>query len=251
MSRWYKLTFKQLQPINLGYKKHGVINETRIFITGQSIWGALTNVYGKEKGWTKSDYKNQQNQKLFENITCFYPKIGDGEVLYPKYQDGEFYLGEMSEREFRYEFVTTYLSTAISPNSLNAKDESLHEIDIILPQDKDEKKQFFWVGYLKIDEDIEIPKEIYIGSDSRYGFGLMRLEGEPIEENFDYEVVKGKYNNNDYPKNEPISNFVEFNNQKFIGELELLAEFDFSENRPKVKQNSSAFYITVGSSIND
>ncbi len=241
---WYKLTFKQLQPINLGYKKHGVINETRIFITGQSMWGALSNAYAKTE---------QYNQTLFEKITCFYPMI-DNKILYPKYQDGEFYLGDISEREFRYKFTTTYLSTAINPLSRNAKDESLHEIDVILPKDKDEnnknKKELFWVGYLEIGDKDEIPKEIYIGSDSKYGLGLMRLEDEPIEDNFNYEVIKGKYQNNSYPRNEPLSNFLKFEqNIEFEGELELLAEFDFSKNRPKVKEDSGAFYIRVGSKI--
>jgi len=232
--KWYKLTFKQLQPINLGYKKHGVINETRIFITGQSMWGALSNAYAKTE---------QYNQTLFEKITCFYPMINEA-ILYPRYEDGEFYLGYCSEREFRKNFTTTYLSTSINPNSLNAKDESLHELDVILPKD------IYWVGYLEIEDKDEIPKEIYIGSDSKYGLGLMRLESEPIEDNFNYEVIKGKYQNNSYPRNEPLSNFLKFEeNIEFEGELELLAEFDFSKNRPKVKEDSGAFYIRVGSKI--
>jgi len=231
---WYKLTFKQLQPINLGYKKHGVINETRIFITGQSMWGALSNAYAKTELY---------NETLFEKITCFYPMINE-EILYPRYEDGEFYLGYCSEREFRKNFTTTYLSTSINPNSLNAKDESLHELDVILPKD------IYWVGYLEIEDKDEIPKEIYIGSDSKYGLGLMRLESEPIEDNFNYEVIKGKYQNNSYPRNEPLSNFLKFEeNIEFEGELELLAEFDFSKNRPKVKEDSGAFYIRVGSKI--
>jgi len=231
---WYKLTFKQLQPINLGYKKHGVINETRIFITGQTMWGALSNAYAKTESY---------NETLFENITCFYPMI-DNEILYPKYKDGEFYLGDMSEREFRYQFTTTYLSTAINPLSKNAKDESLHEIDVILPKD------ISWVGYLDIEDKNKIPKEIYIGSDSRYGFGLMKLDGKPIEDDFSYKVIKGKYQDDNYPKDKPLSNFLEFKKSiKFEGKLELLAQFDFGENNPKVKENSGAFYIGVGSKV--
>ena len=122
----------------------------------------------------------------------------------------------MSEREFRKEFVTTYTATAINPLSRHAKDESLHEIDTILP------KNIYWVGYLQIDDKRKIPKKIYIGGDSKYGFGLMKLI-DTVEENYPYNVKKGVYQDS-YPN--PILNFVKFENQSFEGEIELLAKFE-------------------------
>jgi len=266
MSKWYRLIFKQLQPIHIGANNYGVIKETRIFIPGITMWGALTNAYGKGKGWIGKDYENEKNQKIFENITCFYPMI-DGALWYPRYKDGEFYLWKYyinknqfveenekennikhSEQEFRKNFTTTYLSTSINPLSLNAKDESLHEFDVILPKDKQNQKELFWVGYLKIDDKNKIPNEIYIGGESRYGLGLMELE-RIEKENYQYEVKKGIFQNH-YPENEPLSNSLKFENGiEFEGEIELLAEFDFSQNRPKLKENSGNFYISVGSKI--
>ena len=82
--RWYEVTFKQIQPIHIGYRKHGVISETRIFIPGQTMWGALTNAYYKKTG--------EYDKSLFENISCFYPRI-EGSVLYPRYEDGKFFFG--------------------------------------------------------------------------------------------------------------------------------------------------------------
>jgi len=234
---WYKVTFKQIQPIHLGYKKHGVINETRVFITGQMMWGALVNAYGRVKNWNSDEY--EQNQTLFENISCFYPMI-DNEVLYPKFEEGEFYLGNYSENEFRKNYTTTLLSTAINPNTRNAKDESLHELDVILPNN------IYWVGYVQCDKmKLEELKEIYIGGDSRYGLGLIKLE-EIIEESYAQNPIKGKIE--EYSSlNTSITNFVKFNNQKFEGKLEILAEFDFNKNRPKVVE--SGLYISVGSKI--
>ena len=241
MSKWYKLIFKQLQPIHIGANSYGVIKETRIFIPGITMWGALTNAYFKKNG--------EYNETLFENITCFYPMI-DGAVLYPRYENGEFYLGYCSEQEFRKNFTTTYLSTSINPLSLNAKDESLHEFDVVLPKDKQNQKELFWVGYLKIDDKNKIPNEIYIGGESRYGLGLMRLE-ESKEESYPYKVIKGKYKDNNYLKDKPLSNFLEFRNSiKFEGEIELLSEFDFFKGaRPEVKQAN--FYIKPGSKIDN
>jgi len=270
MSNWKKVIYKQIQPIHIGYGNYGVINETRIFIPGITMWGALTNAFGKEKNWTNEDYQKEENKKLFENITCFYPMI-DSAVLYPRFENGEFYFCEydlnnkkfvdkgykISEKEFRYEYIDTYVSTAINPTTLNAKDESLHEIDIILPQGKEDKKQLYWVGY--VNSSKKIPREIYVGGDSRYGFGLMEFVEEK-EENYPYKVIKGIYQEEDnknkednkkenpIPKNEPILNFLPFKNDlKFEGKLEILAEFDFNENTPHV--NNASYYIIPGSII--
>ena len=234
--RWYKLTFKQIQPIHIGDNKHGVINETKIFIPGQTMWGALTNAYFKKT--------NVYDKNLFENISCFYPQIKDKDnVLKPQYKNGEFYLGKLSETEFRQKYTTTLLSTAINPTTLHAQDKSLHEIDVILPNNIE------WVGYLKVNKDIinELLniKSFYIGGDSRYGLGLVELINAN-EENYNQEPVKGRINK--YTPNEPLTNFFEFNNQKFEGKLELLAEFDFTQNTPKIE--NAKYYITPGSKIN-
>ncbi|KIM12166.1 MAG: hypothetical protein KU38_04500 [Sulfurovum sp. FS08-3] len=228
---WHKIVFKQIQPIHLGHKKHGVINETRIFITGQMMWGALTNAYFHKT--------NQYDEGLFENISCFYPMSND-EVLLPKFKDGEFCLGDMSEKEFRQKYVTTLLSTAINPNTLNAKDESLHELDVILPD------SLQWVGYIKCEKaKIEAIKEIFIGGDSRYGLGLMRRE-HIEEESYSQNPIKGKMDN--ATPNEPLTNFVKFDKQKFEGKLELLAEFSFKKNSPEITTSeTNGLYISVGS----
>jgi len=65
---WYKLTFRQIQPIHLGYKKHGVINETRIFITGQTMWGALTG-FGliSLDNYIEDNFPHQIKKGIYEN----------------------------------------------------------------------------------------------------------------------------------------------------------------------------------------
>ena len=152
-----------------------------------------------------------------------------------------FFLGYCSETEFRRKFTTTFLSTAINPTTLHAKDESLHEIDVILPNSIE------WVGYIKTKkEKLEKIEEIFIGGDNRYGLGLMRLVGEP-KENQNYKQNPEKGIIKEYSQNEPLINFLEFNNQSFYGALELLAEFDFSSTPPVVSQ--ARYVINVGSIV--
>ncbi|EDM24318.1 hypothetical protein [Caminibacter mediatlanticus] len=229
-NKWFELTFKQIEPINIGQGGWGVVNETRIFIPGITMWGALTNEYFKITG--------KHSEHIFEEISCFYPKI-DGKVLYPSYKNGEFYLGDISESEFRQKYVKSFTSTAINPITRNAKDESLHEIDLIYPNNIE------WVGYINCKKEyLDEIKKIYIGGDVRYGFGLMKLESIK-EKNYNCNLIKGIYQTNNY-KN-PLKNYLKFNNQKFEGELEILPEFDFTQGQKIIK--NAEYYITPGSKL--
>jgi len=253
--KWYKLVFKQNQPIHIGSVRWGVVNETEIFIPGWTMWGALTKAYNQYSNCKLSD-----NQKLFETITCFYPsfdEMGDN-VLFPEYKNGSFYLGEeYSEDKFRYEFTDTFVSTAIVPGTRSAKDESLHEIEILLPKGKKEGKSLYWVGVLGIDNDLpdffKNGLKIYIGGDIKYGLGELQLHLDPELKNNNF-LEGWNIDNNDnngylsFSKNKNIKQFLEFSPEiKFEGELKFLAEFDFTKNTPRV--NKAGYFINIGSKI--
>jgi len=220
----YKLVFKQVQPIHIGAGSYGIISETRIFIPGWTMWGALTKAYNLQNGKDLST-----NQNLFENISCFYPSFNEegNDVLCPSFKNGDFYLGEYSEKEFRAKFVDTYISTAVLPESKTAKDESLREVDVILPRikreyfnkDRNYEKQLYWVGILKIDKNIKnsFLKEkelgIYIGGDVRYGLGLMELEQT-------YEIDHEEANTNNWK----AYNYIPVKNGNIKSKIELLVE---------------------------
>ncbi|MGH2332406.1 hypothetical protein [Thermoanaerobacter mathranii] len=155
---WFKLIFKQNQPIHIGSVKWGVINETEIFIPGWTMWGALTNQFLRTIGFRKIE----SAKKFFEKITNFYPVIGNEEEvnfnpLFPGYNKGDFYLGDYLEGKFKFEFVDTLVSTAIEPLLRSAKDESLHEFEYILPKSKldldNRSKQLYWVGLIGFEEE--------------------------------------------------------------------------------------------------
>ncbi|MBB6062779.1 hypothetical protein HNP65_001231 [Thermosipho japonicus] len=181
---WYKLVFKQVQPIHIGYKRYGVINETRVFIPGWTMWGALTNIYGLYTG------SYEDIDKVFEEISCFWPSFDKrgNNVLFLSLRDGKLYLGNFSEEKFRTMFVDTIISTAISPVLRSAKDESLHEIDVILPRPReefvrelDDNISLYWVGILNVKDQkllsfLKSGLEIFVGGDIKYGLGLLKLE---------------------------------------------------------------------------
>jgi hypothetical protein len=272
--KWYKLVFKQNQLIHIGSTKWGIVNKTEIFIPGWTMWGALTKAFNQY-----SKRKLSENQELFEPITCFYPSFdekGDN-ILFPNYKNGLFYLGEeYSEDKFRYKFTDTFVSTAIIPGLRSAKDESLHEIEVLLPQskkeNKEDKKQLYWVGILGIDEELlsnnknknlnedlinflkEGLKNIYIGGDIKYGFGELQLvSNDEIKDKLKDKLKE--WNIDEYgcltlDDNKSIKQFLEFSPEiKFEGELKLLAEFDFTKNAPEIK--NASYFINIGSKINN
>lgn len=226
--RWYKLVFKQLQPIHIGMGSYGVVNETRIFIPGWTMWGALTKAFNLQKGKDLSE-----NQEIFKEISCFYPCFDENgnNPLLPNIEDGEFHLGDYPEDKFRAMFVDTFTSTSIKPLSRTAKDESLHEIDVILPNVKysfnlsREEKQVYWVGILRIENQnvrdfLKEGFKITVGGDVRYGLGLMeRVKIVNIKEEKEDEQSKDlfdKLRKANYLKSE--------NRAKYVFPIELVVE---------------------------
>ena len=239
--QWHKLVFKQIQPIHIGAGSYGVINETRIFIPGWTMWGALTKAYNLQNGGDLS-----ANQDLFENISCLYPcfdKKGEN-VLFPHFEKGEFYLDNYSERAFRAKFVDTFTSTAIIPGSRMAKDESLHEIDVILPGAKkdfieDEKeKQTYWVGIISFEDDkfpddfLKQGLEIFIGGDVRYGLGLIEL----------VKIINIKENEDEFNKFKS-ANYLLVNEKNIESKIELLVELQKPWGKNELQVKARGFYF--------
>lgn len=245
----YKLVFKQLQPIHIGAGAYGVISETRIFIPGWTMWGALTKAYNLQKGNALSE-----NQSLFENISCFYPSFDEegDTVMFPEFKGDEFYLGKYSEKEFRAKFVDTYTSTAILPNSRMAKDKSLHEINVILPgvkkdyREEKNEEQLYWIGIIGFEDDREIKDflkdglRVYIGGDVRYGFGVIEL------------VKKGKVKKEDV-KEFLFSNFIPLYLIKGInGKIEILVEVKgYKGARLKIEENKKRYCFVPNRSVGE
>lgn len=264
--KWYRLVFEQIQPMHIKKSSYGVMAETELFIPGQSMWGALTRSYNLYCGAGPDE-----NRDLFSAITCFYPSFDGVSILAPSYRNGMLFLGEnITEDEFRFAYTDTFVSTAISPLTGSAADESLHETDILLPRPKYEladkgicnKANLKWIGLLGLGDDggkaegflKENGLDVHIGGEIRYGLGLLVLR-EAAES--DVWTVK-EWNINEEGRlhlengRNILRNFLQIDSGvndmlKWKGAVVPLAELDFKRNEPVITE--ACLYLNTGSSV--
>ncbi|WP_256201196.1 hypothetical protein [Thermoanaerobacter thermocopriae] len=98
----------------------------------------------------------------------------------------------------------------------------------------------------------KIFSKIYIGGDTKYGFGEMELL-DPIIEVTEEKLSEWNITGNgtaSIKPNFPLRQFFKFSDEiKFEGELKLLSEFDFTQNIPRVQE--AGYFINVGSKVSD
>jgi len=206
----YEIKFNAKSPIHIGYgSKLGIINRTRYYVPGKTIWGAVTATLAREG-------MENYNPDIYEGVgyfvrkhmifSYFYP-LKDENVLYPNYTDNGFGFGKkdnenflMSKEEFERDFITSYVSTAIDKSSKTAEESSLHEFELISPvkfigylfTDVKENKEYnkgetsISIGRLEKDEILlkienkgiqlfDSIKNMQVGGERNYGFGQVEL----------------------------------------------------------------------------
>lgn len=249
---WYKIQLKQLSSIHIGKKNYGVLAETRLFIPGWTIWGALVNSYGRLNGGSIDAFN--EGKELFENITCFYIIRNTKKVMFPEFYNGKLYLGNMPEEEFRSKFTYTFTSTAIEPDCIAARDASLHEIEIILPKAKKSTENIYWVGLVGIENSKEeifnrfLNKivELPVGGDTSYGFGKMEIDNKEYylaneKDLMDWGLTsKGKLN---ISIGNSSRNYIQLSNTYKLkkGKLEFIVQYDFSDDIPFIEGTKYCF----------
>ena len=206
----YKLIYKAISPIHIGWHTLGYIKLTRYYIPGRNIWAAFTEntVHSLQIDSEKINNIYIEVGKMLKEdilVSYFYPCIGEQDKkldipLLPKYSNKGFTIGKYTKSEFENKFIKSYGQTAIVPESNTAEDESLHESEYISPTiDDDGKiKQVFFVGYVFLkNEQIDLPinnkvigwdsgdiklkeaiTELFVGGDRKYGWGRLSLDLE-------------------------------------------------------------------------
>ena len=183
-----KVTIELKQPLHIGIWNFWVVAETNIFIYPWQFVAAL----GNEK-WKPVDINTNFNE-ILETVSLFIPKDLESSLTKDKIED------------WRLKNIQTYVSTAVKPVEHWAKDESLHEIEYILPykiskkEDNKKKKEYIkYIGYideeiLKSKFDLKVSKwdEIYIWWEQKYWFWLCKIEEVEDWDDENFEKLKLK-----------------------------------------------------------
>lgn len=202
----YQVSLRLLSPMHIGWRKLGNLQQTRPYLTGRNLWGALTARLTRESGGNNYEEigRKVDNQLAF---TYFYPYTLSKE-------DSPWAWPWSDPDKFAWTFLGSYASTALT-HGRNAEAGSLHETEFIAPHTRD-GKQVYLVGYIfetaGLQNDKQNPlsvwqsalERIQLGGERGYGWGRVRLQGrcDEVRKCFDYELLP----NNVRPQLKAIGN---------------------------------------------
>ncbi|MEW6423841.1 MAG: RAMP superfamily CRISPR-associated protein [Bacillota bacterium] len=207
----YRITFRLLSPLHVGHRKAGNLMQTRRYVPGKSLWGALTARLTQDAG---SGFKPEAYEAVGRVVqSCF--RFG---YLYPAYMetgaagvpDAEelkpFFPWEKGRVPFDYLFLESHTGTAVDAGSRGALAGSLHETEFISPQTRPERDNplslpvyltgDLWVKKTpgEVEKNLqEVPEalrgvavkafaewgsgldKLQLGGEQKYGWGMVRL----------------------------------------------------------------------------
>jgi hypothetical protein len=189
--RNYKVILQICSPLHCGCGKIGNLQRTRPYLTGRSLWGALTMRLTRDKagkGVAVNDSRRYQaiGEQIGQNLafTYFYPALRAGgtyQVNWP-WEDGEV--------PFRYRFLSSYTGTALNCLQQSAATGLLREVEFISPFALDKGEQVYLQGYIFEKEGCSLPwqnaiRHLQLGGERGYGWGYVKaVEVLKIDDNY-------------------------------------------------------------------
>jgi hypothetical protein len=176
----YQVTFRLLSPMHIGWRRVGNLQQTRPYVTGRNLWGALTERLVCENG--RSNY-TETGKQVDEQLafSYFYPSAAcDTVTLWP--------WGDTWD-EFAWAFLDSYASTALEQEQgRSAAEGSLHETEYIAPYTRALSARsiaagtpVYLVGYIFVSGGCQLGwraalDRLQIGGERGYGWGRLSLK---------------------------------------------------------------------------
>lgn len=285
------VVFELKSPLHIGYLPFTLVTSpTRYYVPGKNLWGAVTKE-ATENLFSLPDAKNYQvvGKSIKKNFIFSYFYLYDGEVTYiPEYTKDGLKFGNkkpMDESDFERRFIGSRVLTEIDKNTGTAKNESLHEIEFINDKFRDKCGNVrntkligcIWVKKnAKIEDkeiiinnkgifigDFNIVRELILGGESKYGFGMVKLlsmneEKFPVETE-EVDEVKIKIRGKSLPFPLEYDKCIPSKDDKgihFDGEIELIGGREYPTNdgakryeNPGRKLVTQTYYFSPGTII--
>ena len=166
----YRVSLKLLSPMHIGWRNIGNLQQTRYYIPGRTLWGALTARIARDCG--EFDYmKTGIDVDKFLRFSYFYPSDNE-EKIDPFPWTGK--------DEFEWRFIGSTVNTALDLGKKTADEGSLHETEYIAPKTRD-RKQVYLIGYVFEHKDCGLNwkaalTKLQIGGERTYGWGRVGID---------------------------------------------------------------------------
>ncbi len=211
----YKLTFQMQSPLHSGYAKVGNIQQTRLYVTGRMLWGALTSQITRLTNSANYSQIGKDVQKYLRTSYLFpcLDREGNRPIL-PEvrdYQPGyRVDYAHLKASKVERWLITSYASTAINKNTFAAEEGSLHEVELISHRFLNNVNEngisinagdpVYLTGIFFVSKDApgdlkiswkKMIKNFQIGGERGYGFGRLLLVAGPsyTEKLFGYGLI--------------------------------------------------------------
>lgn len=229
----YEVVFELLSPLHIGKRKIGNLQQTRYYVPGRTLWGALTARMARDDG--NFDYeKTGRDVDEFLRFTYFYPTDDDKKITLFPWGDPD---------EFEWKYIQSYVTTALDPKVRKADYGSLHEAEYIAPKTRRNEKVYL-LGYIFERDDCNLnwkealPK-LLLGGERTYGWGRVRVSQKSCKNTsqLDYFMCK-----------KASSTGSNGSNNKYIYEVEL------NDKAPVIRVHESCpviSHVLADDQIND
>lgn len=179
MSAWHSqfLALELASPLHLGYRASGNLKQTRRYVPGRALWGAIIERSARSTGAQTSaafDTARSHVEKYFR-FTCAFPSTGKDRVSHWPWSQRE---------EFDWKFLQSYAGTALI-DGRSKLDGSLHETEYIAPVTRDRETVYLLLCLWRRDDAKALsfyPDPLaepfwagaQIGGEKGYGWGRIR-----------------------------------------------------------------------------
>ncbi|OKY78316.1 MAG: CRISPR associated protein, RAMP family Cas5 group [Candidatus Methanohalarchaeum thermophilum] len=231
MANWecYKLLYELKTPIHIGSgKKYGIIDRTRYYVPGKTMWGATVAEIGNQKELKENKKWGSLKKSLCSPLkfTYFYifDKNEENEPQIPKYGENGLKFGlkgdNKSRSEFEKDYIGSFVSTGVEKETGSASEGDLYEIEVIEDRRNRCNERLCILGYVFINVDefeelngleeenfIDWVNELQIGGERKYGYGEIELDKKEridLENETENKTIFNNWEIHNLSSNNPI-----------------------------------------------
>jgi len=175
---WYQVRVRLKSPVHIGWRKLGNLLQTRPYVWGRAIWGALTVSFAESRC---GDY--QKTGEIIRSdliLGYFWPCEKDKNICFP---------WKMGNEKWEFLFLDSTIRAAQDAATGTVAEGMLYEAEYIAPFTR-EGTQVDLVGPIALKGNSQISKDslekafsqIRIGGDRSYGWGRIEcVSFEPLK----------------------------------------------------------------------